>query len=193
MFKNKEKKIIAALSKLTNNVFQCTFCVAEAITTSLKSKEKQLTEEQDYGIKKEILCFYLHYSDRIAIQGGNEYYAWLQDNMVVTCSELLVNMLFHAKNETADFEEWKNRMVNQCVDLYNKRGQEYVPLGLTSDSGFPKDDTVFGKLMLYVNQIIGMEKMDNLNMMVEMPLWIMQSATNYKLADQVRGLKKLVC
>ncbi len=196
LFGNKEKKLIEALTILSKSVLQCIFSVAEAITTSLKSeKEKSLTEEQDYSIKQEMLCFYLHYLDRIAIQeGGEQYYAWLQDNMVLTCSELLVELLFDTKNVAEDFDaqQWETRMVNECVDLYNKRGQEYMSLVLMEEGKIPKDNAVFGKLMFNINEILGKDKINNFNMMIEVPLWVMQSASNIKLNDQVRSLKKLV-
>ncbi len=197
IFGNKEKKLNEALKILSKSLFQCTFSIAEAINTSLESQQKKpLTDMQFLGVIKEIFCFYLHYFDRIAMQeGGEKYYAWLQDNMVQTCSELLPELIIsrpESVQKGLDAQKWKSRMANECIDLYNKRGQEYISLALTADSGFPKDDTVFGKLIFNIGQVIGIDKMDNLSIMFEMPLWIMQSASTVKLTDQVRSLKRFL-
>jgi hypothetical protein len=196
IFKSNKNNQLDALKKLSSSILQCTFSVSDTIIESLTSENTDsITWEQNYGIKKEVLCFYLHYVDRVAIQEGDKrYYAWLQDNMVQPCSEVFIKLLFNTEGakEEFDAEEWNSRMVGECIDLYNERGQVYSTLDLTSESGFPREDTVFGMLMSNINGVLGREEYSDINLLIVIPLWLVQSANGCGLANQVRDLKKLV-
>ncbi len=195
LFKPKAEKQRDGINSLRSSVLECTLSVSEEIISTIESEGKTISDEDNYGINQEILCFYLLYVDRIAMENNDKvFYEKLQDTMLVSTCELFVDMQFNLKEvrEGFDVEKWRNAMINENIDLYNERGDMYATLPLVSDDDLSNGGSVLVKVVENITDFLGSSSSVSLSSMREVPFWLVQTANDNQLMKQVNDLRKIL-
>ncbi len=194
-FKPKVDKKLEAINKLRNNVLDCTFSVSEKIISTVESERINISNETNYGIKQEVLCFYLLYVDRTAM-GNNDrsFYERLQDALLVSTCGQFVDMQFNTEEvkEGFDVEKWRTRMINENVDLYNESGENYSTLPLVAEEGLLSSESVLIKVVENIDGLLGREQVDEPRLVSEIPFWLIQTARDNQLVKQIDDLRKML-
>ena len=195
IFKSKAEKQREAIDILRNCVLDCTFTVSEKIINAVESEQIMLSDECNYQIKQEVLYFYLLYIDRVAMNDNNmSFYEKLQDAMVVSTCEVFVDMQFNINKANGDFdvEKWRTGMVQENVDLYNERGENFSALPLVSKEDLLSDESILIKTVENIDGSLGREQNIDLRLISEMPFWLIQTANDNQLVEKVNDIRKVL-
>ena len=195
LFKPKAEKQREAINRLRSSVLECTLSVSEKLISTIESERSTISDEENYGINQEILCFYLLFVDRIAMENNDRlFYEKLQDAMLVPTCELFVDMQFNVKEvkEGFDVENWRTRMIHDNIELYNERGDMYATLPLVADEDLSNDGNVLVKVVENIIEFLGSNSSVGLSSMREIPFWLIQTANDNQLVQQVHDVRKIL-
>ena len=195
LFKPKAEKQREAINRLRSSVLECTLSVSEKLISTIESERSTISDEENYGINQEILCFYLLFVDRIAMENSDRlFYEKLQDAMLVSTCELFVDMQFNVKEvkEGFDVENWRTRMIHDNIELYNERGDMYATLPLVADEDLSNDGNVLVKVVENIIEFLGSNSSVGLSSMREIPFWLIQTANDNQLVQQIHDVRKIL-
>ncbi len=195
LFKSKADKQHEAIDILRNSVLDCTFTISEKLIRAIESENKLVSDEINYGIKQEVLCFYLLYIDRVAMKDYDRaFYEKLQDVIVASTCGQFVDVQFDT-NQTKgkiDVEKWRAEMINETLDLYNERGENYSAIPLVSEESLLSRDSVLVKVVENIDGLLAGEQHDDLRVISEVPFWLIQTANDKQLVQQVNDIRKIL-
>ena len=122
------------------------------------------------------------------------FYEKLQDVMVVSTCEYFVDMQFHINeaNVGFDVEKWRTKMVNENVDLYNERGENYSTLPLISEGELPSsNESVLVQTVENIDRSLRRDQSIDLRLISEIPFWLIQAPNDNQLVKKVNDMRKV--
>ena len=154
--------------------------------------EARIRQQLDFGIRVEMLWFFLHMMERYAFAtGGAELRASLQDEVAIEAIQAMVAASFDSSGVEQGFDAkgWETRMVNDLIEEYNESGLDYSTckrLGVERWGDFVRLETVLGKLAARINHLV--EECYDIELRLCISLTATEALAKSGLKQDVEGL-----